>query len=174
MLSASHHSFYNVLFTSVCNPFSKLPNLPHSSCLKWLDHKFGMSRQPWWHVTSFNLIDDQRVGWGHFQRKLKAKSNIHKRTVFTRAWTMKAHLSLRASFQRGAVASQPGRSRGNSSSDRLIGLDPNRLTRRTPPVRGPELTPWSCFNSGWGRAERLQEQQIPSHKAPVSAAAVHY
>lgn len=27
--------------------------------------------------------------WGHFQRKLRAESNIHKRTVFTRARTMK-------------------------------------------------------------------------------------
>lgn len=105
----------------------------------------------------------------------KAESGVN-RTVFTRACTMRAHLSLspRACFQKGAVASQPGRCRGNLDSDRLIGLDPDRLTRRAEPVRRPELTPRSRFNSGWPSAERLKDQQIPSLKASVSAAAVHY
>lgn len=82
--------------------------------------------------------------------------------------------SFRVGFQRGAVAPQPGRRRGNSASDRLIGLDPDRLTRRALPVRGPELTPRSRFNSRWLRADRLKKQQIRSLKVLVAAAAVHY
>lgn len=111
-----------------------------------------------------------KMCWGHFQQKPKAKSSVR---FSTRACT-RGHTSLWAGFQQGAVASRPGPRRGNWVSDRLIGLDPDKLTRRAPPVWGPELTPWSCFNSPWLRAERLKKQQIWSLKASASTTAVNY
>lgn len=154
--------------------FLIFPNCqPHSSWLKCLDHKFRMSRQPWWHIASFNLVDDQRRVGVTSKRSWK-RSQTYINVRFSRMYAQWGHTSLSAGFQQGAVASQPGRRQGNSGSDRLIGLDPDRLTRRAPPVRGPELTPWCRFNSAWRHAERLKEQQIPSLKASVSAAAVHY
>lgn len=150
MLLASYH----ILLTSVWNPFSKLPKLPVSFFLpEWLDHKFRMSRQPWWRIASFNLVDDQRcvgvTSKGSWERS-QTYTNVRFLHVHAQ-W--RAHLSLWAGFQLGTVASQPGWCQGNSGSDRLIGLDPDRLMRWAPPVRGPELTPWSRFNSSWRCAE---------------------
>lgn len=146
---------------------------PHSSCLKCLGHIFRMSRQPWWRITSFNLVDDQRCV-GVTSKGSWKRSQTYTNVGFSRMHTQWGHTLLWANFQQGAVASQPGRRLGKSGSDRLIGLDPDRLTRQALHVRGPELAPWSRFNLGWRRAERLKTQQIPRLKASVSAAAVNY